>query len=128
MNDTTTAHFSIQTEDRIIPTHFLTSFNMYEQTRRVEFDLIKKSEFGLPRFKACLEFDVEGKDILRIKEAESEAEKIRREFSGDKLGEQLESVLKVFAGEEVDPRIVGFNRSAWLVRLIQRVIESAGIK
>jgi hypothetical protein len=54
MNDTTIAHFSIQTKDRIVPTHFLTSFNMYEQTRRVELDLIKKnnqSGSGLPQFK-----------------------------------------------------------------------------
>lgn len=126
MNDSTIAHLLIQTKDRTIPTHFLTSFNMYEQIRRVELDLIRKSNqsgFGLPEFKVCLEFDVNGKDILRIKEAENEAAETRQEFSGDKLGEQLEAVLKVFAKGEVDSRLVGFGRSAWLVRLIQKVIE-----
>lgn len=125
MNDSTTAYFAIKTKDRVVPVHLQSSFNMYEQIRRVEVDFIRQGNSGLPEFKACLEFDVNGKDRLRIKEALTDKEIVFQEFSGNKLAEQLSAVLRAFAGEITDPRLVGFNHSAWLVRLTQGVVRSS---
>ena len=124
LNDSSLVDFSIETPKRTINAHILTSFNFYEQQRRVELCFIKRnSDSNLPKFKACLEFDVNGKDMLRIKEAKNDKEILYREFKGNKIQEQLKAVLKAFVEEEVDPKLVGFKQSSWLVRLVQESLK-----
>jgi len=126
LNDSSLADFSIRTNRNIINAHILTSFNLYEQQRRVEINFAEHdSNSNFPKFKACLEFDTDGKDLLRIKNAQNDEEVLTREFKGNKLREQLEAALKTFAGEDADPRLVGFKQASRLVRLIQESIESA---
>ncbi|MDO8559307.1 MAG: Gfo/Idh/MocA family oxidoreductase [bacterium] len=126
LNDSSLADFSIRTDRKTINAHILTSFNLYEQQRRVEISFAEHgSNSDFPKFKACLEFDTNGKDLLRIKNARNDEEVLAREFKGNKLQEQLETVLKSFAGENIDLRLVGFEQASRLVRLIQKSIESA---
>lgn len=123
LNDSSIADFSIETDTGIVNAHILTSFNMYEQQRRVELSFVKRGDSGLPQYKACLEFDVDGKDILRIKDAQTDEEILQSEFSGNKLKEQLKAVLKVFAGQGSDSRLISFDRASMLVRLIQESLN-----
>jgi len=130
MNDTTIAQFMVPTTadrtPRRIPISFLTSFNMYKQRRELEIDLVKRHDINVvPLNKACLEFDIgPDTDRLSIKEAKTNKELVSKEFVSNKLVEQLEAVLKAFAKKGVDKRLVDFNKSARMVELIQKVIES----
>lgn len=124
LNDSSVADFIIKTNKRNINSHIMTSFNLYEQIRRVEMIFVEEDNVSnFPKFKACLEFDVGGKDILRIKDALNDEEILISEFKGDKMQIQLNCVLKAFTEENADTRLIGFKQAAWLVHLIEESAE-----
>jgi hypothetical protein len=117
-NDSSIIDLKIESEMPDLNAHILSSFNMFEQIRRVELSFAQIGKRVFPRVKACLEFDVNGKDILRIKDSVKEDLLFKSTATNNKLLDQLECALKAFAGEKLDPRLIDFKHSAWFVRII----------
>ena len=129
MNDSTIAQFLVHTDTAgIIPVHIASSFNYTFQIRRVDLGMYTWQDATSntsrpPKYKACLEFDINGKDVLRVINARTNEVILSSEYSGDKIQANLEAALLAYAGEDPDPRLVDFETGAWLVNLLQRVLK-----
>lgn len=134
MNDATSASFTFYTDFGRIKAFMLTSFNFFEQVRRIEFCLGEKfAKAGVSKYKALLQFDLNSQtydgahqgnfDRLIVKNAETEEVIITEEYRSDKLKEQLEKVLLAYAEEEHDPRLVNYDQAKWQVSLLQKAIN-----
>jgi len=111
---------------RLLNAFIMSSFNLFEQVRMVEFSLAFRDGDEFPLYKAKLEFDVQGKDMLRIKSARTDKQMLYKLSSRDKLLEQLKAALAAFAGEKPDLRLVGFGQASNLVRIIDDGFRNAG--
>ncbi len=118
LNDSSLINLEVVDGSRTINAHLLSSFNMFEQLRRVEFSFTSDRNDLFPEYKACLDFDVRGADILRVKHAILEKTSEIMIKNENKLLIQLREALLAFAGNEPDSRLIGLEHSANLVRII----------
>ena len=117
LNDSTSAVLSMKTEKGDVKAQLLSSFGMYDQERRVEFTLARRAG-DFPELKVKLLFDVDGEDILLVKDARTNTPHQTFRSSGNKIADQLEAALIAFAGGEQDRRLVDIRNASTLVNLL----------
>ncbi len=130
MNDSTIAQFLIKTDLITIPAHISSSLNYTFQIRRTDIGMhtqedAAKNNDKPPNFKACLEFDVDGKDILHIISAKTNEIIHQSHYNGDKIQANLMAALRAYKCGDVDPRLIDFKKAAWMVELLQNAIHNS---
>jgi len=138
MNDTTLAQLIIKTHHNSteyhIPAQILSSFNLAEQSRRLELGLCTQEMVNRkgrlaepPSYKAIMEFDTRLEDgtgdYLKIINARTNESVLYSESRQDKLRANLEACLKEFAGQGRDPRLIDFKKADWLTNLMQKMLH-----